>query len=262
MAHKPAILLQCSNIKATRLRGRLQDDKLSIIAEVKRKSPSRGNLRIDADAADLAAQYTDGGATCLSVLTDTARFGGCKEDLIQARKASCIPVLRKDFLTSAKDVEDSYRIGSDAILLILHDLSLSLFKELQEQALELGMDVVTEVRDNREFDNAIHSGAYMVAINQRMDPANTNHTVDYSKAKRMSARFDEVNNKGITKIAASGIGVPQGTQIEDLVGIGYDAVLVGEALVTAVSPQQVLTDMRRRINSKSSPANTGRIPSL
>ena len=210
-------------------------DGVSVIAEVKRRSPSAGDLRADADASELACQYRDGGAACLSVLTDGPRFGGSPEDLQRARAAAGIPVLRKDFLTSLADVRESSAMGADAMLLIVADVAASLLRPIHELARELGLDVLTEVRTEPELELAAAAGAYMIAVNQRSQPKDTQFTVDYNKAIEMSRLFDQMDD-GIVKVAASGIGVDGGTPMADLVAAGYDAALVGEALVTAADP--------------------------
>ena len=213
----------------------LLSDGLSVIAEVKRRSPSAGNLRADADAAELACQYRDGGAVCLSVLTDGPRFGGSPEDLQRARAAAGIPVLRKDFLTTLEDVRTSSAMGADAMLVIVDDVDASLLRPIHELALELGLDVLTEVRTGPELELAVAAGAYMIAVNQRSQPKDTRFTVDYNKAVEMSRLFAQMDD-GIVKVAASGIGVEGGTGMGDLVAAGYDAALIGEALVTAPDP--------------------------
>ena len=213
----------------------LLSDGLSVIAEVKRRSPSAGDLRADADAAELACQYRDGGAACLSVLTDGPRFGGSPEDLQRARAAAGIPVLRKDFLTTLEDVRTSSAMGADAMLVIVDDVDTSLLRPIHELALELGLDVLTEVRTAPELELAVAAGAYMIAVNQRSQPKDTRFTVDYNKAVEMSRLFAQMH-AGIVTVAASGIGVEGGTGMADIVEAGYDAALIGEALVTAADP--------------------------
>ena len=229
-------------------------DGLSVIAEVKRRSPSAGDLRADADAAALAVQYRSGGAACLSVLTDGPRFGGSPEDLRRAREAAGIPVLRKDFLTSIADVTESHAMGADAMLLIVADVEESLLRPLHERALDLGLDVLTEVRTEPELEAAVAAGAYMIAVNQRSEPKDTRFTVDYDKAVEMSRLFDGMDD-GIVKVAASGIGVEGGTPMADLVAAGYDAALIGEALVTATDPtaklQALLSDAARAVAARN-----------
>ena len=227
-----------------RFREALVADGVSVIAEIKRRSPSRGVLRADADPVALARAYQEGGAACLSVLTDEQRFGGSFEDLRQARASVDIPVLRKDFLSTAEDVHESAAIGADAFLLILADIGAEQCASLQRLGLTLGLDVLTEVRNEEELETAVVGGAYMIAVNQRNDPKNRAFTVDYTKAVRVSRLFDQID-PGIVKVAASGIGVPGGTRLEDVAGAGYDAVLVGEHLVMADDPKAALQELRR-----------------
>ena len=227
-----------------RFRDALTAEGISIIAEIKRRSPSRGEMRMDADAASLARAYRAGGAACLSVLTDADRFGGSPQDLREARAAAGIPVLRKDFVTTPKHVHESNEMGADALLLILADVGADSVRPLQELALTLGMDVLTEVRTEAELEAAAEQGAYMIAVNQRDDPKSSNFTVDYGKAVEMSRMFDQLD-AGIIKVAASGIGVPGGTTLAAVEDAGYDAALIGEALVTAPDPTAALRELRR-----------------
>ena len=220
----------------------LREAGLSVIAEIKRRSPSRGALRADADAADLASQYKAGGAACLSVLTDSERFGGSPEDLQAAKAVTGLPVLRKDFLRTLDDVRDSHAMGADAMLVILADIDPADLPPMQELALSLGVDVLTEVRDEAELETAVSLGAYMIAINQRDNPESTKFTVDYSKAVRVSQRFSGLNSR-ILLVAASGIGVPGGTSMRAIAEAGYDAALIGEALVVAEDPPELLRNL-------------------
>ena len=220
----------------------LRADGLSVIAEVKRRSPSAGNLNAEADAVELACQYRDGGAACLSVLTDGPRFGGSPEDLQQARAAAGIPVLRKDFLTTLEHVRESSAMGADAMLVIVDDVDASLLRPMHELALELGLDVLTEIRTEPELELAVNAGAYMIAVNQRSQPKDTRFTVDYNKAIEMGPLFAQID-AGIVTVAASGIGVAGGTAIGDIVEAGYDATLIGEALVTAADPAARLREL-------------------
>ena len=228
-------------------------DGVSVIAELKRRSPSAGELRTDADAAEVALQYRAGGAACLSVLTDGPRFGGSPEDLRRARAAAGIPVLRKDFLTTLADVRESSAMGADAMLLIVADVDPSLLRPIHELALSLGLDVLTEVRTEPELELAVAAGAYMIAVNQRSEPKDTRFTVDYRKAVEMSRLFAAMDD-GIVTVAASGIGVEGGTPMADLVAAGYDAALIGEALVTAADPaarlRALLSDAARAAASR------------
>ena len=220
-------------------RDALTGNDLSIIAEVKRRSPSRGDLRPDAQARELAKAYEAGGATCLSVLTDGPRFGGSPADVREARSAASVPILRKDFLSCAQDVYETRDMGADALLLIVADIGVEQARAMQDLAISLGIDVVTEVRNEQELIAAAEWGAYMIMVNQRNDPKDSAFTVDYDTATRVSRLFDEID-EGIVKIAASGIGVPSGTTIADVAAAGYDAALIGEALVTADDPAEAV----------------------
>src|SRR5207302_2516722 len=148
-------------------RDALAGDGLSVIAEVKRRSPSKGDLAADLVPAVLAKAYADGGADALSVLTDAEFFGGSTDDLDEARTASNLPVLRKDFTVSQADIYDARAMGADAVLLIvaaLDDAELSSFRLL---ASELEMAVLVEVHDEREVERALAAGAKIVGVNQR-----------------------------------------------------------------------------------------------
>ncbi|MCY4104561.1 MAG: indole-3-glycerol-phosphate synthase [bacterium] len=237
-------------------RDALAGDGLAVIAEIKRRSPSRGDLHPGADAASLARQYRDGGAACLSVLTDSERFGGSPQDLQDARKATGIPVLRKDFLTTVGDVHDSAGMGAEAILVILPDVGGPRMREMQDVALDLGLDVLTEVRTAEEVELAVECGAYMIGINQRDDPKDTRFTVDYTKAERMAGMFDRFDD-GILWIALSGMGVPGGTALSAVAGAGYDAALIGEALVTATDPTATLQELLASAGQPAPASATG-----
>ena len=215
---------------------------LSVIAEIKRCSPSAGVLNGNIDAAALAVAYKAGGAVCLSVLTESERFGGSPEDLQDAKAATGLPVLRKDFLRTLSDVRGSHAMGADAILVILADTELSRLQPIQELALSLGIDVLTEVRDESEFEAAINLGAYMIAVNQRSNPESAMFTMNYDKAVKISCRFDGID-ENLLLVAASGIGTPCGTPIEAITEAGYDAALIGEALVTADDPAAQVRSM-------------------
>ena len=213
---------------------------LSVIAEVKRRSPSAGTLNADADAAEVARRYRDGGAACLSVLTDGPRFGGSPADLQRARDAAGIPLLRKDFLTTLEHVRESSAMGADAMLVIVDDVDPSQLRPMHELALELGLDVLTEIRNEPELELAVDAGAHMIAVNQRSQPKATSFTVDYNKAVEMGPRFAQLD-PGIVTVAASGIGVEGGTTMAEIAEAGYDAALIGEALVTAADPAAKLS---------------------
>jgi indole-3-glycerol phosphate synthase len=199
-------------------------DGLAVIAEVKRRSPSKGDLRADLDPADVAAAYERGGASCLSVLTDEAFFGGSPDDLRAAREAVRIPVLRKDFTVSSRDVADARLMGADAVLLIVAALDASELAELHALAADIGIDALVEVHDEAEVERALAAGATVIGVNQR---DLVTFEVDHDRALRVVGSIPP----DVVRIAESGI--QDAADAAALAGAGYDAVLVGESLVTA-----------------------------
>ena len=211
------------------------DGRLGVIAEIKRRSPSKGNLAPDLDPGVLAKDYAAGGAACLSVLTDEAHFGGSAADLAAARGAVDLPVLRKDFTVSEADVCDARIMGADAVLLIvaaLDDDELTAFRLL---ASELDLAALLEVHDEAELDRAMAAGADLVGVNQR---DLRTFDVDRSRAASLATRIPD----GVVKVAES--GVRHRRDAADLLFHGYDAVLVGEALVTSGDPAAAVRTMR------------------
>src|SRR3954462_8165772 len=139
----------------------------AVIAEIKRRSPSKGDLAPDLVPDVLAKAYADGGASCLSVLTDTDFFGGSSGDLLDARAAVDLPVLRKDFTVTEADVCDARIMGADALLLIVAALDDAELSDFHTLAGEVGIDALVEVHDERELDRALQVGANLVGVNQR-----------------------------------------------------------------------------------------------
>jgi indole-3-glycerol phosphate synthase len=223
-----ALLRQCEAAPAPRGFGRaLATPGLSVIAEVKRRSPSKGDLNADLDPALLAKSYEAGGAACLSVLTDVEFFGGSPADLQAARAATSLPVLRKDFTVSVLDVLDARLMGADGLLLIAAALSSGELNELHRVAVDVGLDVVVEVHDERELDVALAAGASVIGVNQR---DLVTFAVDHERAVRMAGAIPAE----AVKVAES--GVRDAADAASLAAAGYDAVLVGEALVTSGDP--------------------------
>jgi indole-3-glycerol phosphate synthase len=207
---------------------------LSVIAEVKRRSPSMGDLAPDLDPVELARNYEAGGAACLSVLTDVDYFGGSVADLQAARAAVSIPVLRKDFTVDERDVADARIMGADAILLIVAALSEAELRVFSERARELDLSVLWEVHDERELDIAASCGASILGVNQR-----NLHTfeIDYHLADRMYERIPS----DVISVAES--GVRNADDAKRLAAIGYDAVLVGTSLVTSTDANSSIQAM-------------------
>lgn len=207
---------------------------LAVIAEVKRRSPSRGDLRPDLVPGVVAKSYADGGATCLSVLTDPEFFGGSPDDLAEARAAVGLPVLRKDFTVSARDVCDARIMGADAVLLIAAALDDAELTDFHALAGEVGLDALVEVHDEAELDRALAVGAGLVGVNQR---DLVTFEVDHVRAERLARHLPET----VVSVAESGIrGRPDAERLRDL---GYDAVLVGESVVTASDPAAVVREL-------------------
>src|SRR5438270_6577334 len=149
------------------LRTRIAQNKPAVIAEIKRASPSRGVLREDFDAAGIAAAYERGGATCLSVLTDRTFFQGAPEHLVEARIASALPALRKDFIIDEYQIAESRAFGADAILLIVAALDDARLAELEDRAIDYRMDVLVEAHNEREFDRAQKLKTPLIGVNNR-----------------------------------------------------------------------------------------------
>ena len=199
-------------------------DEIAVIAEIKRRSPSRGDLDTGLDPATVAGQYATGGAACLSVLTDESFFDGSAGDLRAARLAVDLPVLRKDFTVDARDVCDARIMGADAVLLIAAALDDREMADFHALSAELGMDTLVEVHDEAELERALAIGASLVGVNQR---DLSTFEVDPGRAIRMAPLMPE----GVVRVAESGI--KDETAALALKQAGYHALLVGEALVTA-----------------------------
>ena len=209
---------------------------LAVIAEVKRHSPSRGDLDPGLDPPSLAREYQRGGAAAVSVLTDSEFFHGSPADLIAARAAIELPVLRKDFTVSPVDVCDARLMGADAVLLIAAALSPEELQELLDLSRQLGIDAIVEIHDEDEAERALAAGATVIGINQR---DLVSFEVDPARAERLV----KVLPDGVVRVAESGIR--SGEDARRLAAAGFDAVLVGEYLVTAGNPARAVRDLRR-----------------
>ncbi|MBK5221990.1 MAG: indole-3-glycerol phosphate synthase TrpC [Acidimicrobiia bacterium] len=213
----------------------VESDGLAVIAEVKRRSPSKGDLHVDLDPQVLARSYAAGGASCLSVLTDVEHFGGSPADLAAARDATELPVLRKDFTVSGLDVCDARLMGADAVLLIAAALDDAELAELHALATALDLAVLVEIHDEAELDRALAIDADLIGVNQRdLDT----FEVDAERAVRMAPLIPP----NVVRVAESGVRGPDDAR--RLADAGYDAVLVGESLVTAGDPEAAVRAMR------------------
>ena len=201
---------------------------IAVIAEIKRRSPSKGPLATDLVPGVLAKQYATGGAAALSVLTDEEHFGGSVADLVEARSSVELPVLRKDFTVGPLDVADARAMGADAVLLIVAALDDAELRDLHALATaELGLAALVEAHDEREVERALAAGASIVGVNQR---DLVTFVVDTDRAVRVAAAIPD----DVIKVAESGI--TSGADASRLAAAGYDAVLVGEHLVTSGDP--------------------------
>jgi indole-3-glycerol phosphate synthase len=207
---------------------------LAVIAEIKRRSPSKGDLNASLDPSALALQYQRGGASCLSVLTDSNHFGGSVADLQTARDACTVPVIRKDFTVDPRDICDARIMGADCVLLIAAVLTPAELSEYLEICREVDIDALVEVHDEAELAAAMHAGATLVGVNQR---DLVTFAVDQARAVRMAPLIPN----HVVKVAESGV---RGR--EDAIALraaGYDAILVGEHLVTSPNPEAALTEL-------------------
>ncbi len=199
-------------------------DGVAVIAEVKRRSPSRGNLAPDLDPAAAARAYAAGGAACLSVLTDQAFFGAQPGDLPSARGATDLPVLRKDFTVSEADVCDARLLGADAVLLIVAALSDEELAACSELARRLDLDALVEVHSAVELSRAQAVGATLIGVNQR-------DLATFAVDRRLAASLADRMGDDVVAVAESGIRGAD--DVAELVAAGYHGVLVGESLVVA-----------------------------
>ena len=209
-------------------------DRLGVIAEIKRRSPSKGDLNVDLDPATWAATYERGGAACMSVLTDAEHFGGSVADLRAARAACTLPVIRKDFTVGERDVLDARIMGADCLLLIAAALEPTELASLHALATDVGLDVLVEIHDEVELEHALGANANLIGVNQR---DLVTFQVDHDRAVRMAGVIPD----HAIKVAES--GVRGGDDARSLRDAGYDAVLVGEMIVTSDDPERSIAEL-------------------
>lgn len=213
------------------LNARMAAGDAAVIAEIKKASPSKGVIREVFEPAEIAKSYADGGAACLSILTDADFFQGHEDYLIAARDACTLPVIRKDFITHGYQVIEARAIGADCILLIVAALDDAQLAELNRQAHTLGMDVLVEVHDAKELERALKLDLELVGINNR-----NLHTFDTS----LDTTLDLLSRvpPGVTVITESGIHTRD--DVERMRERGVNGFLVGEAFMREDNPGEAL----------------------
>lgn len=218
---------------------------VGVIAEVKRASPSAGQLATIEDPAALAREYEDGGARIISVLTEGRRFQGSLDDFDKVRSVVDVPLLRKDFVVTSYQVHEARAHGADAVLLIVAALEQNALISLVERVESLGMTALVEVHDEAEADRALAAEAKVIGVNARNLKT---LEVDRSVFERIAPGLPS----HVVKVAESGV-----RDTHDLIGYaaaGADAVLVGEGLITKDSPRQAVADL---VTAGSHPATPG-----
>ena len=215
---------------------------IAVIAEIKRRSPSKGNLLEELDPRLLAAEYENGGAAAISVLTDEKDFGGSKQDLIEASHSVKIPILRKDFTVDQRDICDARIMGADAVLLIVSALDQVELKDFLELSIQLNLDPLVEVHDEKELERALSVGAKLIGVNQRDLKS---FEVDPVRAIDLISKIPE----SVTAVAESGIDGAENAR--KMMEAGYSALLVGELLVKSADRIKTLSDLRKTSDGRS-----------
>ncbi len=212
----------------------LAGESVSVVAEVKRRSPSRGDLAPTLRAGERAAAYVRGGAAAISVLTEPSRFGGSIEDLREVAEAVGVPVLRKDFIVHEAQILETRAIGASAVLLIARALPPAALDALVHAAREHGIEPLVEVRSRAELERAVASGATLIGVNARdLETLVIDEAVPLELLGRVPREATAVAESGVRDRAS----------VEALARAGADAVLVGSALSVAHDPEQAVRDV-------------------
>jgi indole-3-glycerol phosphate synthase len=209
-------------------------DRVNVIAECKRRSPSRGVLRADYEPAAIARSYAEAGAAAVSVLTEPTFFDGALEHLTAVRAAVAVPVLRKDFIVSEYQVLEAKAAGADAVLLIVAALSPAQLRSLADCAAEWGMDALVEVHNAEELSAALDSGAQVIGVNNRNLRT---LEVDVKASEDLIA----VMPRNVVAVSESGLRTPD--DLARLRQLGYRAFLIGERLMAVADPGQALREL-------------------
>lgn len=216
------------------LRDKIAQKQAAVIAEIKKASPSKGIIREDFRPADHARDYAEGGATCLSVLTDEKFFQGSNEFLKQARAACALPVIRKDFMIDPYQIAESRVLGADCILLIVAALQQSLLRELASYAKELAIDVLVEVHNREELDRAMELNTDIIGINNR-----NLHTFETS----LQTTLDLSANLPPDTIVITESGINSTADVKTMTDNGIFGFLVGESFMRAQHPGAKLKEL-------------------
>ena len=220
--------------------------RVNVIAECKRRSPSKGVLAIQYDPAAIARQYEQGGAAAISVLTEPTFFDGALEHLLAVRRAVGLPILRKDFTVDEYQLFEARAAGADAILLIVAALEQAVLVRLQAKAFELGLAALVEVHDEAELMRAIDSGARLIGVNNRNLRT---LQVDVEASYRLAERIPN----GVIGVSESGLRSRD--DLARLTAAGYRAFLVGERFMTDPDPARALRDLTGARSNDPSGAN-------
>jgi indole-3-glycerol phosphate synthase len=214
-------------------------DKSGIIAEIKRKSPSKGVINPHVSVERISIGYMQAGASALSVLTDTHFFGGSNEDLMTARKFNFCPILRKDFVVDEYQITEAKSIGADAILLIAAALTPEKLKSLCSFAHRLGLEVLMEVHDEEELKNNLSAGVDLIGVNNR-------NLKTFELSIETSKRLAPLIPEGVVKISESGIESPQA--IVELMKFGFEGFLIGQTFMQNSQPEKAAKDFIGELN--------------
>ncbi|GAB3646250.1 indole-3-glycerol phosphate synthase TrpC [Echinicola sediminis] len=219
-----------------------REDKTGIIAEFKRKSPSKGVINAGASVEKTSIGYMQAGASALSVLTDKDFFGGANEDLTTARKFNFCPILRKDFIIDEYQIVEAKSIGADCILLIAAALEPKRLEELASFAHSLGMEVLMEVHDLEELEMALNPHLDLVGVNNRsLKTFDVSLDTSYGLVDKIPADF--------VKISESGISDPR--TLVELKAAGFDGFLIGENFMKSIRPHQAALNFMNKYKELS-----------